>query len=136
VRIVLDTNVLISGLFFGGPPFKILEAWRDGQFELVVSPEILEEYYRVGDNLRSRYPEVDIKPVLEFVTINAEIVSPPDLDEPICVDPDDDKFFTCAIAGHCSVIISGDKHLLDKSGFNGISVQKPRDFVDKFLIRI
>lgn len=136
MRIVLDTNVLISGLFFGGPPFKILEAWRDGQFELVVSPEILEEYYRVGDNLRSRYPEVDIKPVLEFVTINAEIVSPPDLDEPICVDPDDDKFFTCAIAGHCSVIISGDKHLLDKSGFNGISVQKPRDFVDKFLIRI
>ena len=136
MRIVLDTNVLISGLFFGGPPFKILEAWRDGQFELVVSPEILEEYYRVGDNLRSRYPEVDIKPVLEFVTINAEIVSPPDLDEPICVDPDDDKFFTCAIAGHCSVIISGNKHLLDKSGFNGISVQKPRDFVDKFLIRI
>ena len=136
MRIVLDTNVLISGLFFGGPPFKILEAWRDGQFDLVVSPEILEEYYRVGDNLRARYPEVDIKPVLEFVTINAEIVSPPDLDEPICVDPDDDKFFTCAIAGHCSVIISGDKHLLDKSGFNDISVQKPRDFMDKFLIRI
>jgi uncharacterized protein len=136
VRIVLDTNVLISGLFFGGPPFKILKAWRDGQFDLVVSPEILEEYYRVGDNLRARYPEVDIKPVLEFVTINAEIVSPPALDEPICVDPDDDKFFTCAIAGHCSVIISGDKHLLDKSGFNDISVQKPRDFMDKFLIRI
>ena len=136
MRIVLDTNVLISGLFFGGPLFKILKAWRDGQFDLVVSPEILEEYYRVGDNLRARYPEVDIKPVLEFVTINAEIVSPPDLDEPICVDPDDDKFFTCAIAGHCSVIISGDKHLLDKSGFNDISVQKPRDFMDKFLIRI
>ena len=136
MRIVLDTNVLISGIFFSGPPFKILEAWRDGRLEMVVSQEILEEYYRVGEILSNRYPDVDITPALEFITINAEIVSPPGLDEPICVDPDDDKFFTCAIAGRCSVIISGDKHLLDKSGYAGVSVQKPRYFVDKVLIRI
>ena len=79
---------------------------------------------------------MDITPVLEFITINAEIVSPQGLEEPICVDPDDDKFFTCAIAGRCAVIVSGDKHLLDKSGYAGVSVQKPRDFVDKVLIRI
>jgi putative PIN family toxin of toxin-antitoxin system len=136
VRIVLDTNVFISGVFFSGPPYKILEAWRDGRIVLVVSPEILEEYYRVGENLSSRYAEVDITPVLEFVTINAEIVSPPDFALPICTDPDDDKFFTCAIAGHCPVIISGDRHLLDKSGFYGIQLRKPRDFVDNLLPRI
>jgi putative PIN family toxin of toxin-antitoxin system len=44
VRIVLDTNVFISGVFFSGPPYKILEAWRNGRIVLVVSPEILEEY--------------------------------------------------------------------------------------------
>lgn len=136
MRIVLDTNVFISGVFFSGPPYKILEAWRDGRLVLVVSPEILEEYYRVSENLSRRYAEVDITPVLEFVTINAEIVSPPDFAKPICTDPNDDKFFTCAIAGHCSVIISGDKHLLDKSGFYGIRVRKPRDFVDNLLPRI
>ena len=136
MRIVLDTNVFISGVFFSGPPYKILEAWRDGRIVLVVSPEILEEYYRVGENLSGRYTEVDITPVLEFVTINAEIVSPPDFALPICTDPDDDKFFTCAIAGPCPVIISGDRHLLDKSGFYGIQVRKPRDFVDNLLLRI
>jgi uncharacterized protein len=62
VRIVLDTNVFISGVFFSGPPYKILEAWRDGRIALVVSPEILEEYYRVGENLSGRYTEVDITP--------------------------------------------------------------------------
>ena len=136
MRIVLDTNVFISGVFFSGPPYKILEAWRDGRIVLVVSPEILEEYYRVGENLSGRYTEVDITPVLEFVTINAEIVSPPDFTLPICTDPDDDKFFTCAIAGLCPVIISGDRHLLEKSGFYGIQVRKPRDFVDNLLLRI
>jgi putative PIN family toxin of toxin-antitoxin system len=136
VRIVLDTNVLISGIFFSGPPFKILEAWRDGRLKMVVSPDILEEYYRVGEILSNRYPDVDTTLVLEFITINAEIVSPSSLEEPICSDPDDDKFFTCAIEGRCSVIISGDKHLLDKSGYAGVSVQKPRDFVDKVLVRI
>lgn len=60
MRVVLDTNVLISGIFFSGPPFKILEAWRDRRLALVVSPEILEEYYRVGENLGSRYSDVDI----------------------------------------------------------------------------
>ena len=66
MRIILDTNVFISGVFFNGPPYKILEAWRDGRLVLAVSPDILEEYYRVGENLSSRYPEVDITPVLDF----------------------------------------------------------------------
>ena len=131
MRIILDTNVFISGVFFNGPPYKILEAWRDGRLVLVVSPDILEEYYRVGENLSSRYQEVDITPVLEFVTINAEIVSTPYFARPICTDPDDDKFFICAIAARCPVIVSGDKHLLSKSGFCGVRVRKPRDFMDK-----
>jgi AbrB family looped-hinge helix DNA binding protein len=52
---------------------KYLKAWREGRLVLVVSPDILEEYYRVGENLSKRYTEVDITPVLEFVTINAFI---------------------------------------------------------------
>jgi copper oxidase (laccase) domain-containing protein len=52
---------------------KYLKAWREGRLVLVVSPDILEEYYRVGENLSKRYTEVDITPVLEFVTINALI---------------------------------------------------------------
>jgi predicted nucleic acid-binding protein len=51
VKVVLDTNVLIYGIFFSGPPSEILTAWARGQFDIVVSLEILEEYRRVVDEL-------------------------------------------------------------------------------------
>jgi predicted nucleic acid-binding protein len=47
MRIVLDTNVFISGTFFTGPPYQILKAWRDGRVQLLVSPSILDEYQRI-----------------------------------------------------------------------------------------
>lgn len=59
MKIVLDTNVLVSGIFFSGAPSKILEAWDEGAFELVISPEILEEYRRVVEELSSQYPSVE-----------------------------------------------------------------------------
>jgi predicted nucleic acid-binding protein len=43
VRVILDTNVFVSGVFFRGPPYEILESWRDGKVQLVVSPEIEEK---------------------------------------------------------------------------------------------
>lgn len=64
MKIVLDTNVLVSGVFFGGPPYEILEAWREGRIRLVVSPDILAEYYRVGADLSDRYPQVDLQPLV------------------------------------------------------------------------
>ena len=48
MRIILDTNVFVSGVFFTGPPYEILRGWRDGKWQLVISPEILDEYRRVG----------------------------------------------------------------------------------------
>lgn len=53
--------------------------------------------------------------------------------EAVCDDPDDDKFFACAIAGGADLIISGDKHLLKMSGYQGIKVVRPRQFVDEIL---
>jgi putative PIN family toxin of toxin-antitoxin system len=47
VKVAIDTNVFVSGVFFSGPPHKILEAWRDGRIQLVISPEILDEYVTV-----------------------------------------------------------------------------------------
>jgi len=55
------------------------------------------------------------------------------LPEPVCDDPDDDKFLACAIAGKCNVIVSGDKHVLKVSGYRGIEVVRPRKFVDEYL---
>ena len=64
MRVVVDTNVLVSGVFFGGPPGRVLEVWRDGLVDLVVSKEILAEYVRVGERLSEGFPGVDLEPVL------------------------------------------------------------------------
>jgi len=133
LKVVMDTNVFVSGVFFSGPPYQILNAWQSGEFELAVSKEIWDEYRRVGEILAEEHPKIDFNPILNFVIEHARVYRPARLIEPICEDPDDDKFFACALASGSKVIISGDKHLLKVSGFQGIEVLKPREFINRYL---
>ena len=133
MRIVLDTNVFISGIFFTGPPSDILKAWRDGKVQVLVSPSILDEYQRIGAELALEFRDVDLKPFLDLLTVQAEIVLAPTLPPVIHDDPSDDKFLEAAVAGNASYIISGDKHLLTLSEFQGIQILKPRDFAQRHL---
>ena|SRR5215211_561700 len=133
LKVVMDTNVFISGVFFSGPPYRILSVWQSGEFELAVSQEILAEYQRVGEILAEEYPRIDLKPILKFVVEHARMYKPAKLKEPVCEDPDDDKFIACALSSECGVIISGDKHLLKVSGYREIEVLKPREFMDRYL---
>lgn len=133
MKIVLDTNVFISGVFFSGPPYQILKAWRDGKLQLIVSSEILEEYERVGVLLANQFPGVNLNPILELLTITTELFSPAPLTEKVCDDADDDKFIACALAGKANLIVSGDKHLLKVKNYRGIEIVSPRLFVDQYL---
>jgi putative PIN family toxin of toxin-antitoxin system len=133
LKVVIDTNVFVSGVFFSGPPYQILKAWQLGEFELIISREILDEYRRVGEVLREEHPAVDLKPILNFVLEHARVYKSVVLKEPICEDPDDDKFFACALASGSKVIISGDKHLLNVSRYQDIQVLKPRTFIEQYL---
>ena len=133
LKVVMDTNVFVSGVFVNGPPYQILKAWQSGELELVVSQEILDEYRRVGEILGEEHPAVDLTPILNFVLEHAKLYKSVVLKEPVCEDPDDDKFFACALASGSEVIISGDKHLLKVSGYQGIQVLKPREFLDEYL---
>jgi putative PIN family toxin of toxin-antitoxin system len=134
LKVILDTNVFVSGIFFSGPPYRILEAWRDGKIRLVVSLEILEEYRRVGEILAENHPGINLSPWIELVVQKASIFSAPLLEEVVCDDPDDDKFLACALASKNTVIVSGDKHLLRVSGYEGIEILKPRAFLEKYLV--
>ena len=133
LKVVMDTNVFISGVFFRGAPYQILKAWQSGKFELAISKEILDEYQRVGDVLAEDHPGIDLSSMLTFVFEHAKVFKPIKLKERVCEDPDGDKFISCALASGSGVIISGDKHLLNVSGYQGIEVIKPRKFVDKYL---
>ena len=135
MRLVLDTNVLISGVYFSGPPYEILDAWRRGRIEFVVSIKILDEYRQVGEQLAKQFPVVQLEAFLELLTLRARIVKAPPLKEKVCSDPDDDKFLACAIASGTRTICSGDKALLKASGYKGITVLNPKDFVVAHLKR-
>ena len=133
MRIVLDTNVFISGVFFTGPPHRILLGWQNGKVELLVSAAILDEYHRVKDELASQFPDVDLDQFLELLTVQAEVIDSPLLPPVIQEDPSDDRFLECAISGKADCIVSGDKHLLKLVEFQGIPILKPAAFVKRYL---
>ncbi len=133
MKIVLDTNVLISGIYFSGPPGTILQAWRSGKFQLAVSIEILEEYLNVAERLASRYAGVEYEGILGLIVQNAELLQASNLPEPVCEDPDDDKFLACALASNTRIIVSGDSDLLKVSGYADIQVLTPKRFISEFL---
>ena len=136
MNVVLDTNVVVSGLFFGGVPGQILSAWSAGAYTIVVSPPILDEYRRVGLELaKGRASLVQaVEALLTLLTVHATLVNPPPLNAPVSADRDDDKFLAAALAGRAAVVVSGDKHLLHVSGWLEIEVLKPRAFVDRYLV--
>ena len=132
MKIVLDTNVLMSGIFFSGPPYKILKLWWGGQIELLISDEIFEEYQRVGFALVKKYPGIDISSFLNLIQQRAILIDTLVEIRNICADSDDDKFLECAVNAKCNMIVSGDKHLLAVSGFRGIQVLSPKEFTTLF----
>ena len=133
MKIVLDTNVFISGIFFSGPPSQILRAWKNKRLQIILSQDILIEYQRVAESLTLKYPSIDILPIIELVTVHGQFVDTKNIDITVCEDPDDNKFIECAIASDTKIIVSGDKHLLKVKGFKGIKVHKPREFVEIYL---
>ena len=133
MRIVVDTNVLISGAFFSGTPSKMIDKCLDGEFQLVLSFEILDEYRRVGEAFSRQRPNKDFDRLLTLLITNAMVVQSCTLEEPVCRDPDDDKFIACAIATETNVIVSGDKDLLSVSGYADITVVRPKEFEERYL---
>ena len=133
IRLLLDTNVFISGIFWSGAPAKILDAWHKKTLKIVCSLDILAEYRRVGDILSKKYHGFDINPFINRMVKESELFSPITLKEPVSRDPDDDKFIAVAIAAKRRLIVSGDKDLLSVNGYAGIDIIKPNEFVRKYL---
>jgi len=132
-KAVLDTNVLVSAIFWKGPPSEVLSAWQEGRFVLVVSLPILREYRRVIDELtRKHIPKVS-QAVLELIEVHSELVEPVPFSTPVCDDTDDDKFLEAAIAAQANYVVSGDTALLRVKNYEGVAIVKPAHFLRMFL---
>ncbi|MFH0862231.1 MAG: putative toxin-antitoxin system toxin component, PIN family [Candidatus Altiarchaeota archaeon] len=113
VRVVLDTNVFVSGMFWSrGNPNRVLRKCLNREVTLLISQDILDELR--GILIRERkfdLSEEDIEVHLELVSMNSELVQPEQKLDIVKDDPSDNKFLECAVAGKADYIVSGDRHL-------------------------
>ena len=124
--LVIDTNVLLSGLFWRGPPHTLLGKARDGAVDLVLSAALIEELLDViarpkfADILArtSRTPER----IMDELRVFVDVVAAPPLPLPICRDPDDDAVLACALAARADLIASGDDDLRALGTFENIPI--------------
>ena len=130
MRVVLDTNVVVSAAFFGGPPRQVVDAWISGRLEVVLSPSIFDEYLRVCDRLSVSYPGTDYQPLLTAFLAHGTLVADSEDEGAITADRDDDKFVRCALATDATVV-SGDRHLLDVDGWQGVRVATPAQLLTR-----
>ena len=132
MRIVIDTNVLISGVFFGGAPRRVLDAVIDCEVSAFASLEIVDEYQEIVEEMvRRKQGHINrslLAPLLRKITI---IVSEKKAD--LCRDPDDNKFLDCARDSKALYIVSGDKDLLVLEHYENTDIITAKEFYEKYL---
>jgi putative PIN family toxin of toxin-antitoxin system len=126
VRVVFDTNVLISALVFGGLPRALLIRVFRGEVTLVTSSVLLNELEEVLV-VRFAHDASLARTVRAEIELLAEVVEAPELAR-VARDRDDDAVLAAAIAGKASAIVTGDRDLLVLVEHEGIRIVTPRDF--------
>ena len=129
MRVLLDTNVLISAILFGGVPRQLLEAALAGDLDLVTSQPLLAEL----ETVLTRKFEF---PTSMTASIRAELEGLSELVEPVQIERvtrtvADDLVLATAVAGAVEMLVTGDKELLGMGSYEGIPIQSARDLVDR-----
>ena len=130
IPVVVDTNVIVSALLFGGTPGRLIDLWKEGRIQLFVCKEIIDEIMRVLTYPRFQLPEKEISYLIyDEILPYSEIVDIPSGPVIISRDPSDDKFIRCAVASGADVIVSGDRHLLSLKEHGDIKILTPTRFL-------
>lgn len=132
LRVVADPGVLVSGVLTrAGPPAEVLDRWRAGEFDLVVSPKLLGELEDVllRPKFRSALSELDARHHVDGLAVEAVLIPDPDEVPAMTPDPDDDYLVALAVAAGADAIVSGDAHLTELEN-PPTPVVKPREFIE------
>lgn len=129
LKVVIDTNIFVSGVLTEGIPSIVIKSWKRTQkYTLFITEEILDEIIRVMKKLNInadiiadwdkviRKNAVNIKPARKITAVKD--------------DPSDNKFLECAVESKADYIVSGDKHLQKLNSFEGIKIVTARQFLD------
>ncbi len=129
IKVILDTNILISGIGFGGKPREVLHLILDDKIEAITSPILLAE---LEDVINKKFPKL----VYIFALIIKQIKDKFKIVNPqrsllVSRDEDDNRVLEAAVEGKCSYIITGDKDLLDLKNFKNIKIVTSDTFLDE-----
>ena len=128
--VVLDTNIIISGLGWGGIPGKIIDLWKKGKINICLSAEVLEEYLELIDRVMSKAGE-SCDWFLRLIESGEHIrfVKPHRHFKIITADCDDNMFIDCAVESRSMYLITGDEHLLSVEKFKEVIIVSPAEFL-------
>lgn len=128
MRLVLDTNIVVSGLIWGGTPRRLLDQGREGRVTFYTSSLLLDELAEVlyRDKFEAMLASKGVTPafLMQRYGMLAKLVSPPTIERAVR-DPDDDVVIATAVAAHADVIVSGDNDLLALGEYHGIRIMNP-----------
>ena len=131
MNVVLDTNVVVSAMFWPGESRACVAAWARRRFHLVVTVAILQEYDEVARRVRTAHPSVNPEPWMRWIERKAKIYEPALLGKQRSRDADDDLFLSCALGSGAKVLVSRDRDLLVLGKPFGIEILTPRLFLSR-----
>jgi len=125
-RVVPDTNIIISAIFWGGKPYKVISNGLKGEYQLVTSPEIMDE---VLTKLRTKFqfPEDKIEEQANILMSLFHMIIPTTKID-IVRDKSDNKIIECAVDGKADFIVTGDPDLLSLKEYKGIQILTADEF--------
>ena len=128
MRVVLDTNVFVSGIFWEGNfCSQLIEKWKNKEIELISSLEIIEELIKTLRNFKIPIPEDMIEEWRNLIIENSILIESLGEIDLVKEDPSDNKFIEAAFYGKAKLIVSQDNHLLNLREYNGIKIVKPEE---------
>jgi len=133
MNIVLDTNVLVSGVFWNGNGSTVLESCLSKDISNFISPPIIDEFDRVLHYDKFQFKPVEIQHALETLLSFSTVILPQVKIEIIKDDPADNKILECAVTTNAACIVSGDHHLLQLESYKQITIVSAKQFIELFL---
>jgi putative PIN family toxin of toxin-antitoxin system len=130
IRVVLDTNILVSAAVIRGNEFELLMRAQRGEYEMVLSMDMLIEFEDVISRKKFGFAEEFTESAADEVASIASFVNPKHRFNVISEDPADNRVLECAVAGKADYIVSGDSHLLNLREFKGIKIIKAKNLLE------
>ena len=131
LRVVFDTNVLVSAIGFGGKPWDCLVLAFVGDVEMITAEAAIAEFERVLGYDRLPFTEAEQEQYPALIRAEATVVDPDASVQVIDDDPDDDLFLEIALEAEAEYIVSGDPHLTERGSFRGIDIVSPSEFLEE-----